>query len=101
MERKQYLLPEASDAEFLIEKTPRYAGKGPNLKPVKGWLNLISWFPDFQYRLNKFKALRQIVRKPRKPGKHSSLTLSLSLKNPPRAFSPTRPKYRRFTSRKL
>ena len=52
MERKQYLLPEASDAEFLIEKTPRYAGKGPNLKPVKGWLNLISWFPDFQYRLN-------------------------------------------------
>ena len=31
MERKQYLLPKASKAEFLIEKSPRYAGKGSNL----------------------------------------------------------------------
>ena len=42
MERKQYLLPEASDAEFLIEKTPRYAGKGPNRLRVG-----LTWFLGF------------------------------------------------------
>ena len=47
MEKKQYLLPEASDAEFLIEKTPRYAGKGLTIKPFKGRLNFIFWFSVF------------------------------------------------------